>query len=60
MSQSQVQVPGGKPDDQQDGSQLGQSQVNVPQLDALLDQIDTVLEADAQSFVDGFVQKGGQ
>ncbi|MDO4606555.1 MAG: ubiquitin-like protein Pup [Bowdeniella nasicola] len=29
-------------------------------MDALLDEIDGVLEANAESFVQGFVQKGGQ
>ncbi|SEA40615.1 prokaryotic ubiquitin-like protein Pup [Bowdeniella nasicola] len=29
-------------------------------VDDLLDEIDTVLEANAESFVQGFVQKGGQ
>ncbi|MCT2008078.1 Prokaryotic ubiquitin-like protein Pup [Micrococcus lylae] len=29
-------------------------------LDGLLDEIDTVLEANAEEFVKGFVQKGGQ
>ena len=29
-------------------------------LDAILDEIDTVLERDAEDFVRGFVQKGGQ
>ncbi|WP_371152112.1 ubiquitin-like protein Pup [Buchananella felis] len=29
-------------------------------LDALLDDIDAVLATDAQAFVQGFVQKGGQ
>ena len=29
-------------------------------LDALLDEIDTVLESDAEEYVRGFVQKGGQ
>lgn len=28
--------------------------------DALLDDIDDILESDAQAFMDGFVQKGGQ
>ena len=28
--------------------------------DAVLDEIDAVLEADAEAFVKGFVQKGGQ
>lgn len=31
-----------------------------PNLDALLDQIDSVLEQNAQEFVESFVQKGGQ
>lgn len=29
-------------------------------IDALLDEIDEVLEESAQDFVDGFVQRGGQ
>ncbi len=29
-------------------------------LDALLDEIDAVLESDAEEYVRGFVQKGGQ
>ena len=29
-------------------------------LDGLLDEIDTVLESNAEEFVKGFVQKGGQ
>ena len=35
-------------------------QAQVDDLDALLDEIDTVLESDAESYVKGFVQKGGQ
>lgn len=34
--------------------------VETDALDALLDEIDTVLEADAEEYVKGFVQKGGQ
>lgn len=61
MAQTQIQAGGGSPDDSEGiGSLGGQTQVNVPQIDALLDQIDTVLETDAQSFVEGFVQKGGE
>lgn len=37
---------------------LGDRQNNA--IDALLDEIDTVLEADAEEYVRGFVQKGGQ
>lgn len=29
-------------------------------IDSLLDEIDTVLETNAEAFVQGFVQKGGQ
>lgn len=32
----------------------------VAQVDAVLDEIDEVLELNAESFVRGFVQKGGQ
>lgn len=35
-------------------------QVDTSGLDALLDEIDAVLESDAEDYVRGFVQKGGQ
>lgn len=38
----------------------GQGQAQAQQVDDLLDEIDSVLESDAESFVQGFVQKGGQ
>lgn len=34
--------------------------VNTQAVDDLLDEIDDVLESNAESFVRGFVQKGGQ
>lgn len=48
-----------------------QNQKNAPQaveakniehegIDSLLDEIDSVLETNAEAFVQGFVQKGGQ
>ena len=39
-----------------------QAQARAPdtEVDALLDEIDDVLETNAESFVRGFVQKGGQ
>lgn len=43
-----------------EGSENTQVKVPVPQLDALLEQIDTVLNEDAQTMVHGFVQKGGE
>lgn len=36
------------------------AQTRDTEVDALLDEIDDVLEANAESFVRGFVQKGGQ
>lgn len=37
-----------------------QSQQKAGELDSLLDEIDSVLESNAEEFVKGFVQKGGQ
>lgn len=49
---------GGFPDDE--GEDVGAGQVQVNPLDSILDEIDMVLEQNAESFVQGFVQKGGQ
>lgn len=38
----------------------GQVQARTSSLDSLLDEIDSVLETNAEAFVQGFVQKGGQ
>lgn len=38
----------------------GQAQVSDDDVDAILDEIDDVLETNAEEFVKGFVQKGGQ
>ena len=38
----------------------GAAQANTSDLDSLLDEIDSVLETNAEEFVKGFVQKGGQ
>lgn len=35
-------------------------QASVAEIDDLLDEIDSVLESNAEEFVRGFVQKGGQ
>ncbi|EPD30535.1 ubiquitin-like protein Pup [Gleimia europaea] len=40
--------------------EAGQVQAQGASIDDLLDEIDSVLEADAQKFVQGFVQKGGE
>ncbi len=37
-----------------------QAQAQAADLDSLLDEIDSVLESNAEEFVKGFVQKGGQ
>lgn len=38
----------------------GTAQADTSGLDGLLDEIDSVLESNAEEFVRGFVQKGGQ
>jgi len=38
----------------------GASQISVSGVDDLLDEIDSLLEENAESFVKSFVQKGGQ
>ncbi|MCY1158610.1 MAG: ubiquitin-like protein Pup [Citricoccus sp.] len=38
----------------------GSAQGTTTDLDSLLDEIDSVLETNAEEFVKGFVQKGGQ
>jgi ubiquitin-like protein Pup len=42
------------------GASSPMAQVNTSGLDDLLADIDSVLETNAQDFVSGFVQKGGQ
>lgn len=55
------QVMGGGSDHDDDLEfTAGQTQVHSTNLDALLDEIDTVLETNAAAFVQGFIQKGGQ
>lgn len=39
---------------------IGGGQLQVNPLDAILDEIDVTLEENAEQFVQGFVQKGGQ
>ncbi|WP_375711842.1 ubiquitin-like protein Pup [Varibaculum massiliense] len=55
-----MNAPGGKNDGLDEAVEAAQAQINAPAIDALLEQIDTVLETDAQAFVEGFVQKGGE
>lgn len=51
---------GGGHDDSNTEEAAGQVTARVESIDALLDEIDTVLESNAAAFVQGFVQKGGQ
>lgn len=62
---SQGQVHGGRgPSDEDAGttdpSASGQEQLRVSGTDDLLDEIDGLLEANAEEFVKSYVQKGGQ
>ncbi|MCF4121248.1 ubiquitin-like protein Pup [Antribacter sp. KLBMP9083] len=47
-------------DDQAPAAAAAQPQQRDAEVDALLEEIDEVLETNAESFVRGFVQKGGQ
>lgn len=62
--QSQVTGGGGRDEDQDDFSQPGSGsateQVQVAGTDDLLDEIDGLLESNAEEFVRSYVQKGGQ
>lgn len=60
---SQQQFSSGQSRDDQptpESAPAAQAQVPTNDLDSLLDEIDTVLESNAEEFVRGFVQKGGQ
>lgn len=59
MALEQVFSGGADSDDDAEFS-AGHIQAQSTTLDALLDEIDTVLETNAEAFVQGFVQKGGQ
>lgn len=48
------------PDDAPAPAAATAPQARDAEVDALLDEIDDVLETNAESFVRGFVQKGGQ
>ena len=61
MKQEQIHGGGaGDEDDDQGGLGTEGGQVQVNPLDSILDEIDVVLEENAEQFVQGFVQKGGQ
>jgi ubiquitin-like protein Pup len=56
--------PKGRDDDGDEGAApppaAGAAQAKDDDVDAILDEIDDVLETNAEEFVKGFVQKGGQ
>ena len=60
----QGQVPGGRGRDEgdtpDDVAASGQEQLKVSGTDDLLDEIDGLLESNAEEFVKSYVQKGGQ
>ncbi|MCT1866048.1 ubiquitin-like protein Pup [Dermabacter sp. p3-SID358] len=62
MTQSHIHGSGGGEENEEpiahQGS--GQIQASIASSDDLLDEIDLVLESNAESFVKSFVQKGGQ
>ena len=55
------QIFAGRPTPEDDALEAaGQVQARTSSIDSLLDEIDSVLETNAEAFVQGFVQKGGQ
>ena len=64
MSQEKVQRQGGGDGDEEttDGASAGQERREKlgEDVDAILDEIDDVLEENAEDFVRAYVQKGGQ
>lgn len=63
MSDKQTQFSAGGGGDHHDedlGSGVGQAQLDTTGTDDLLDEIDGLLETDAEEFVRSYVQKGGQ
>ena len=63
MSEQDQQRPrdrGDDPDEAPRRRRRRRRQVKDDDVDAILDEIDDVLESNAEEFVKGFVQKGGQ
>ncbi|BAU95848.1 ubiquitin [Corynebacterium suranareeae] len=60
--QTQIMGGGGREDDYaEDSAQAsGQVQINTEGVDSLLDEIDGLLENNAEEFVRSYVQKGGE
>ncbi|APT84750.1 ubiquitin-like protein Pup [Corynebacterium aquilae] len=62
MGTQHTHLHGGKDpqDDTPEELHAGQAQLNTQGADDLLDEIDDLLENNAEEFVRGYVQKGGQ
>ena len=62
MAGQEQQRPPRRDDDPDDAAPPAapQTQARDEDVDAILDEIDEVLESNAEEFVKGFVQKGGQ
>ncbi|WP_297849664.1 ubiquitin-like protein Pup [uncultured Corynebacterium sp.] len=62
MAQDQINISGGGGDDSDSGDaqNAGQVNVNTTGTDDLLDEIDSLLDTNAEEFVRSYVQKGGQ
>ncbi|AIT61081.1 ubiquitin-like protein Pup [Corynebacterium doosanense] len=58
MAQQQIHSGGNGGDDAEDA--VDQGQVQIQGADDLLDEIDGLLETNAEEFVRSYVQKGGQ
>ena len=59
-NQTQSTAGGGDHHDDNQGVEAGQAQLNTAGTDDLLDEIDGLLETNAEEFVRSYVQKGGE
>lgn len=62
MANQQIHAPGGGDGADNEGADAAAGQVNIDKAgtDDLLDEIDGLLESNAEEFVRSYVQKGGQ
>lgn len=60
MGGTQVYSGGHRGEDDHEEQQAGQAQIHTEGVDDLLDEIDGLLEHNAEEFVRSYVQKGGQ
>lgn len=60
MAKQQIHGTAGGADDPDEAVEAGQAQINAAGTDELLDEIDALLDTNAEEFVRAFVQKGGQ